>query len=81
MARASPWYVFSLDISSDDSLSRIRAASPISRLQTRNPFPRHAAHELSLSPIRSSPTMATSPISPAAIPLPAPSPDESLDVF
>lgn len=60
---------------------RIHAASPISRVQTRNPFPRHAAHDITLSPIRSSPTMASTPISPAIVPLPAPSPDETLEVF
>lgn len=50
-------------------------------MQTRNPFPRHAAHDITLSPIRSSPTVTSTPISPAAVPLPAPSPDESLEVF
>ncbi|KAG6379110.1 hypothetical protein JVT61DRAFT_11547 [Boletus reticuloceps] len=53
-------------------------ASPISRMQTRNPFPRYAAHDLSLSPICSSPT---TPVTPAAVPLPAPSPEETLEVF
>ncbi|KAF8136106.1 hypothetical protein EV363DRAFT_1428566 [Boletus edulis] len=56
-------------------------ASPISRMQTRNPFPRYAAHDLTLSPIRSSPTIASTPVSPAAVPLPAPSPDETLEAF
>jgi hypothetical protein len=56
-------------------------ASPISRLQTRNPFPRYAAHDITLSPIRSSPTMTSTPLSPAAVPLPVPSPDETLEVF
>ena len=80
MARPSPWYVF-------PSIYRLRpltvsyAASPISRVQTRNPFPRHAAHDITLSPIRSSPTMASTPTSPAGVPLPAASPDETVEVF
>ena len=85
---ASRWHAqvlgmfsFSRCIGGGHSLSRIRAASPISRMQTRNPFPRHAAHDITLSPIRSSPTTALTPKSPAAVPLPAPSPDETLEVF
>ncbi|KAJ3862756.1 hypothetical protein EV359DRAFT_44514 [Lentinula novae-zelandiae] len=50
-------------------------SSPISRNNTRNPFQRHVTH-----PIISSPRLLTpsplSCLSPAAIPLPLPSPDE-----
>jgi hypothetical protein len=49
----------------------IRSASPISRMHTRNPFLRHAALQ--------SPTPVV-PLSPAAIPLPTPTPDELLDL-
>ncbi|KXN90532.1 hypothetical protein AN958_04204 [Leucoagaricus sp. SymC.cos] len=46
-------------------------SSPISRMHTRNPFLRHVAAQ--------SPTPAL-PLSPAAIPLPTPTPDELLDL-
>jgi len=73
------WDIFSPEITSRWHAQVL--ASPISRMHTRNPFPRHAAHDITLSPIHSSPTMTSTPISPAAIPLPAPSPDETLEVF
>lgn len=50
------------------SLSTFHPASPISRTHTRNPFLRHASNR--------SPVM----ISPAAIPLPQPTPDEMVDM-
>lgn len=82
MARTSPWYaLFPQCTHCNHSYSRAHVASPISRMQTRNPFPRYATHDITLSPIRSSPTMISTPISPAAVPLPAPSPDETLEVF
>ncbi|KAF9228643.1 hypothetical protein BS17DRAFT_772289 [Gyrodon lividus] len=59
-------------------------ASPISRMHTRNPFPRHASQDFALSTIvpgPSSPAITSTPISPSAVPLPAPSPDEMLEVF
>jgi len=46
-------------------------ASPISRMHTRNPFFRHVTAQ--------SPAPAL-PLSPAAIPLPTPTPDELLDL-
>ncbi|EKM82805.1 hypothetical protein AGABI1DRAFT_118238 [Agaricus bisporus var. burnettii JB137-S8] len=46
-------------------------SSPVSRMHTRNPFLRHAALQ--------SPTPVV-PLSPAAIPLPTPTPDELLDL-
>ncbi|TFK76599.1 hypothetical protein BDN72DRAFT_246035 [Pluteus cervinus] len=49
-------------------------ASPISRNQTRNPFPRHIHDQ---SPSISSPTAI---LTPSAIPLPSPSPDELLEI-
>lgn len=47
----------------------VHAASPISRTHTRNPFLRQASDY---------PHVAVSPLSPAAIPLPSPSPEEML---
>ncbi|KAI0748013.1 hypothetical protein C8Q80DRAFT_1169598 [Daedaleopsis nitida] len=54
--------------------------SPVSRMQTRNPFQRHPSYDVNvvglLGPppaMSPSPTMA---LSPAAIPLPSPTPDE-----
>jgi len=47
----------------------VYAASPISRTHTRNPFLRQASDY---------PPAAVSPLSPAAIPLPSPSPEEML---
>jgi hypothetical protein len=76
---AGNWDIFGPEITSRWHAQVL--ASPISRMQTRNPFPRHAAHDITLSPIHSSPTMASTPISPAIVPLPAPSPDETLEVF
>ncbi|KAG9318275.1 hypothetical protein JVU11DRAFT_359 [Chiua virens] len=76
---AGNWDIFGPEIASRWHAQVL--ASPISRMQTRNPFPRHAAHDITLSPIRSSPTMASTPVSPATIPLPAPSPNETPDVF
>ncbi|KAI9569077.1 hypothetical protein HD554DRAFT_2095152 [Boletus coccyginus] len=76
---AGNWDIFAPDIASRWHAQVL--ASPISRMQTRNPFPRHAAHDITLSPIHSSPTMALTPKSPTAVPLPAPSPDETLEVF
>ncbi|KAH7889899.1 hypothetical protein F5I97DRAFT_1934709 [Phlebopus sp. FC_14] len=58
--------------------------SPISRMHTRNPFPRYASHDVALSGIlsaSSSPVVPSAPISPAEVPLPLPSPDEMLEVF
>lgn len=52
-------------------------ASPVSRMHTRNPFPRYASQEV----VRPSPTMPSTPVSPAAVPLPVPSPDELREVF
>jgi len=52
-------------------------ASPISRLQTRNPFQRHPSYEPT-APHYS--PMNTSPLSPAAVPLPLPTPDEMIQV-
>ncbi|GLB35094.1 hypothetical protein LshimejAT787_0206590 [Lyophyllum shimeji] len=46
-------------------------SSPISRNHTRNPFVRHASNQ--------SPTLI-SPLSPAAIPLPLPTPDEMMEI-
>lgn len=51
-------------------------ASPISRMHTRNPFPRYASQE-----VRPSPSIPSTPVSPAAVPLPVPSPDELREVF
>ncbi|KAG8217333.1 hypothetical protein J3R82DRAFT_5428 [Butyriboletus roseoflavus] len=76
---AGNWDIFGPEITSRWHAQVL--ASPISRMQTRNPFPRHAAHDITLSPIRSSPTMASTPTSPAAVPLPVPSPDETVEVF
>ncbi|KAI0670488.1 hypothetical protein C8Q78DRAFT_1036455 [Trametes maxima] len=54
--------------------------SPISRMQTRNPFPRHQTYENGVVGLLSPPSaMSPSPSSmlpPAAIPLPSPTPDE-----
>ncbi|KIY74397.1 hypothetical protein CYLTODRAFT_439293 [Cylindrobasidium torrendii FP15055 ss-10] len=50
-------------------------SSPVSRTNTRNPFQRHASYQLSLTP---SPARST-PLSPAAVPLPLPTPDENAD--
>ncbi|KAM5538992.1 hypothetical protein V8D89_007215 [Ganoderma adspersum] len=54
--------------------------SPVSRMQTRNPFQRHPSYETNVvgllgpaSALSPSPTLA---LSPAAIPLPLPTPDE-----
>ncbi|KAJ4001496.1 hypothetical protein F5050DRAFT_1724262 [Lentinula boryana] len=49
-------------------------SSPISRTNTRNPFHRHVTHPIVSSP-SFTPLLASS-LSPAAIPLPLPSPDE-----
>ncbi|KAF9072906.1 hypothetical protein BDP27DRAFT_1400551 [Rhodocollybia butyracea] len=49
-------------------------SSPISRTNTRNPFQRHATYPMMSSP----PAFTPLPTSPAAIPLPLPSPDELL---
>ncbi|KIJ60666.1 hypothetical protein HYDPIDRAFT_189931 [Hydnomerulius pinastri MD-312] len=60
------------------------SASPISRMHTRNPFPRHGSQDMTLTGIlstRSSPAVTSTPVSPAAVPLPVPSPDEMLEVF
>ncbi|KAH0830407.1 hypothetical protein J3R83DRAFT_1801 [Lanmaoa asiatica] len=76
---AGNWDIFGPEITSRWHAQVL--ASPISRMQTRNPFPRHAAHDITLSPIRSSPILASTPISPTTVPLPAPSPDETLEVF
>jgi len=73
------------DIYGSEITSRWHAqvlASPISRMHTRNPFPRYASQDLALSVhSRSSPAMTLVPLSPAAVPLPSPSPDEMLKVF
>ncbi|KAK7440176.1 hypothetical protein VKT23_017119 [Stygiomarasmius scandens] len=53
-------------------------ASPISRNHTRNPFQRHATYPLSPAP-GALPPLSPLNISPAAVPLPLPTPDE-LDV-
>ncbi|TBU32383.1 hypothetical protein BD311DRAFT_862748 [Dichomitus squalens] len=54
--------------------------SPVSRMQTRNPFQRHSSYESSVAAyLRPSSAMSPSPtsaLSPAAIPLPLPTPDE-----
>ncbi|KAJ3761142.1 hypothetical protein FB446DRAFT_625945, partial [Lentinula raphanica] len=50
-------------------------SSPISRNNTRNPFHRHVTHPIVSSP-RSLTPLPLSSLSPAAIPLPLPSPDE-----
>ncbi|KAI0637078.1 hypothetical protein C8Q77DRAFT_1095875 [Trametes polyzona] len=54
--------------------------SPISRMQTRNPFPRHQAYENGVVGLLRPPSaLSPSPSSmlpPAAIPLPSPTPDE-----
>jgi len=47
-------------------------SSPISRMHTRNPFQRHASNQ--------SPGYM-SPLSPAAVPLPLPTPDEMIDMY
>ncbi|KAF8840975.1 hypothetical protein BDN67DRAFT_996458 [Paxillus ammoniavirescens] len=79
---ASNW-----DICGHEITSRWHAqvlASPISRIHTRNPFPRHASQDFTLPtilPSPSSPAMTSTPLSPAAVPLPTPSPDETLEVF
>ncbi|KAF8558451.1 hypothetical protein OG21DRAFT_1474902 [Imleria badia] len=73
------WEIFGSEITSRWHAQVL--ASPISRMQTRNPFPRYATHDITLAPIRSSPTMVSTPISPATVPLPVPSPDETLEVF
>jgi hypothetical protein len=64
------------DIYGSEITSRWHAqvlASPISRMHTRNPFPRYASQDLALS--------VHSRSSPAAVPLPSPSPDETLEIF
>ncbi|KAJ4488466.1 hypothetical protein J3R30DRAFT_941505 [Lentinula aciculospora] len=50
-------------------------SSPISRNNTRNPFHRHVTHPIASSPRVLTPSPMLS-LSPAAIPLPLPSPDE-----
>ncbi|EMD38499.1 hypothetical protein CERSUDRAFT_82772 [Gelatoporia subvermispora B] len=57
-------------------------ASPVSRVHTRNPFQRHPSYETAIagllgqrSPVCSPAPMAST-LSPAAIPLPLPTPDE-----
>ncbi|KAJ3977655.1 hypothetical protein EV361DRAFT_877519 [Lentinula raphanica] len=50
-------------------------SSPISRNNTRNPFHRHVTHPIVSSP-RSLTPLPLASLSPAAIPLPLPSPDE-----
>ncbi|KAH7929784.1 hypothetical protein BV22DRAFT_1029180 [Leucogyrophana mollusca] len=60
--------------------------SPISRMHTRNPFQRHPSYDMAfagfLSSSRSSPSViASTPMSPASIPLPTPTPDEMIDVY
>lgn len=55
-------------------------ASPVSRMHTRNPFPRYATQDVTLTgivPSRPSPTTLSTPVSPATVPLPLPTPDES----
>ncbi|KAI6043086.1 hypothetical protein EDC04DRAFT_2891354 [Pisolithus marmoratus] len=52
-------------------------ASPISRMHTRNPFPRYASQEV----VRPSSNIPSTPVSPAAVPLPVPSPDELREAF
>ncbi|EGN96079.1 hypothetical protein SERLA73DRAFT_185611 [Serpula lacrymans var. lacrymans S7.3] len=60
----------------------IALASPISRMHTRNPFQRQPSYEVALtsfiSSSRSSPSVASTPISPATVPLPLPTTDEML---
>ncbi|KAL4065392.1 hypothetical protein V8B97DRAFT_1951212 [Scleroderma yunnanense] len=59
-------------------------ASPVSRMHTRNPFPRYASQDVMLTgfvPSHPSPTMSSAPVSPAAVPLPLPSPDELLGML
>jgi hypothetical protein len=51
-------------------------ASPISRMQTRNPFQRHPSYEAAAPSFEFSPTWP----SPAAVPLPLPTPDELLEM-
>ena len=48
-------------------------ASPVSRMHTRNPFLRHSDDR---SPAPSAPS---APLTPAAVPLPLPTPDELVD--
>lgn len=52
-------------------------SSPISRLHTRNPFQRHPSYEIALAGLLPS---SPSPLSPAAIPLPLPTPDEMIEM-
>ncbi|KAH7909719.1 hypothetical protein BJ138DRAFT_1089047 [Hygrophoropsis aurantiaca] len=59
--------------------------SPISRMHTRNPFQRHPSYDMAfagvLSSSRSSPSLLSTPMSPASIPLPTPTADEFIDVY
>lgn len=48
-------------------------ASPVSRMHTRNPFLRHSDDR---SPV---PCAPSAPLTPAAVPLPLPTPDELVD--
>ncbi|KAK7023953.1 hypothetical protein R3P38DRAFT_2955065 [Favolaschia claudopus] len=52
-------------------------SSPISRMHTRNPFQRHASYPGLVSPGPVSPIA----LSPAAVPLPLPTPDELLEIL
>ncbi|KIL00656.1 hypothetical protein PAXRUDRAFT_821454 [Paxillus rubicundulus Ve08.2h10] len=75
------------DICGHEITSRWHAqvlASPISRIHTRNPFPRHASQDITLPtilPSPSSPVTTSTALSPATVPLPSPSPDEVLEIF
>jgi len=52
-------------------------SSPISRMQTRNPFQRHPSYEIAFAGLLPS---SPSPLSPSAVPLPLPTPDEMIEV-
>jgi len=58
-------------------------SSPISR--ARNPFLRHPSYDIALSGINfsqpSPPIISATPMSPAAVPLPIPTPDELIKVY
>ncbi|KII88687.1 hypothetical protein PLICRDRAFT_176241 [Plicaturopsis crispa FD-325 SS-3] len=60
-------------------------SSPVSRTHTRNPFQRHPSYQASAarfspSNMLLSPDLSSSALSPAAIPLPLPTPDEMMEV-
>jgi len=54
--------------------------SPVSRMQTRNPFQRHPSYEVNVAGLLGPPSALspspTSSLNPAAVPLPLPTPDE-----